>query len=114
MHPPSDPLDQLLDRWRATPEPPSRLTQEVWRRIAVAERPAERPGWLARLETAFARPSFAVAFVMACLLLGMFLAEARLSRLHAARGVQLAQSYLRMIDPLLDNPATPAVTARRP
>ncbi len=54
-----------------------------------------------RLDAAFARPSFASAFVAACVLLGLFLAEARLTRIHAAQGAQLARSYLQLIDPLL-------------
>ena len=105
MHPPSDPLDSLLDRWHETPEPPQNLTTEVWRRIAVVDNRAERPGRLARIEAAFSRPSFAIAFVSACMLLGLFLAEVRLARLHAERGAQIAQSYLRLIDPLMDKPA---------
>jgi hypothetical protein len=105
MHPPFDPLDPLLDRWRESPEPPAHLNREVWRRIAVLESEADRGGFLARIEAAFARPSFAITFVAACMLLGLFLAEIRLSNLHAERGVQIAQSYLRLIDPLIDESA---------
>jgi len=65
------------------------------------ERKGGPPGWWARMEVAFARPSFAAAFVIACVLLGLFLAEARISRLQAERSAQLAKSYLRLIDPLL-------------
>ena len=61
----------------------------------------------------FSRPSFAVAFVAACMLLGLFLAEVRLSRLQAERSAQLAQSYLRLIDPLMDQ-STVNLAARRP
>ncbi len=113
MQPPFDPLDALLDRWNETPEPPPNLTHEVWRRVAVMESRAERPSLLARIEAAFARPSFAVAFVAACMLLGLFLAEVRLSRLEAERSSQLAQSYLRLIDPLIDQPNV-ALDTRRP
>ncbi len=105
MPPPHDPLDSLLDRWRETPEPPSHLTTEVWRRIAVVDSRMEKPGLLARIETAFMRPSFAIAFVTSCMLLGLFLAEVRLARLHAERGVQIAQSYLKLIDPLMEKSA---------
>jgi len=105
MHPPSDPLDSLLDRLQESPEPPPHLATEVWRRIAVVDNRAERPGLLARIEAAFARPSFAITFVAACLLLGLFLAEVRLVRLHEERGAQIAQSYLRLIDPLMDKSA---------
>ena len=113
MHPPTDPLDSLLDRWHETPEPPPHLEREVWRLIAVIDNRAERPGLLARIEAAFLRPSFAVTFVAACMLLGLFLAEMRLARLHAERGSQIAQSYLKMIDPLIDETAV-KVAARRP
>jgi hypothetical protein len=113
MHPPPDPLDSLLDRWAETPEPPAHLATEVWRRVAVAESRAERPGFVTRIEAMFSRPSFAVAFVAACMLLGLFLAEVRLSRLHAERSTQLAQSYLRLIDPLIDQ-STVTLAARHP
>lgn len=105
MHPPSDPLDSLLDRLRETPEAPPHLTTEVWRRIAVVDGRTEGFGLLARIEAAFMRPSFAVAFVAACMLLGLFLAEVRLAQLQAERGAQIAQSYIRLIDPLMDKSA---------
>ena len=113
MHPPSDPLDTLLDRWNETPDPPANLNHEVWRRVAVMDSQAERLGFFARVEAMFSRPSFAVAFVAACMLLGLFVAEIRLSRLEAERSAQLAQSYLRLIDPLIDQP-TVAINTRRP
>jgi hypothetical protein len=105
---PPEPFDRLLDRWgHETPPAPGSLAAEVWRRIERAEHPA---GWRERLHAAFARPSFATAFVAACVLLGLFLAEARTSRLQAEQGAQLAQSYARLIDPLLreETPAPPA------
>jgi len=113
MHTPNDPLDPLLERWRDAPPPlPGHLSAEVWRRISVAETPAPL-GLLARIEAAFARPSFAVAFVAACVLLGLFMAEMRLSRLEAERNTQLAKSYLHLIDPLLDNAANRSVSTNR-
>jgi hypothetical protein len=113
MPPPTDPLDSLLNRWQESPEPPSHLTTEVWRRIAVVDNRAEQPGLFARIEAVFARPSFAITFVAACMLLGLFLAEVRLARLHEERGAQIAQSYLRLIDPLMDKPAV-KVAANQP
>jgi len=68
------------------------MAAEVWRRIAAVESRVERPGLFARMEAAFARPSFVVAFVAACMLLGLFLAEMRLSRLHAERGCRLPRA----------------------
>lgn len=104
---PDDPLDHLLERWRDAPPPlPESVAPEVWRRIAAADEQAQPGGW-ARIAEAFARPSFAVAFVAACVLLGLFLAEIRVSRLQNERSAQLAKSYLQLIDPLLvsDSPA---------
>ncbi len=100
-----DPLDHLLDQWAQVPEPPPGLAPEVWRRIATMERRAETPGWRARIELAFSRPSFAATFVLACVLLGLFLAEVRVSRLQTERSEQLAQSYLRLVDPLISQAA---------
>lgn len=101
----NDPLDKLLDGWKQPPLPPPHLRAEVWRRIAVAEPVDEGSIWK-RLDAVFARPSFAVAFVAAFMLAGLFVAEVRLSKLHAERSAALAQSYLKLIDPLItDNQA---------
>jgi hypothetical protein len=104
MQPPNDPLDSLLERWRqATPNPPDRLEQEVWRRVAADEiRPDPKPGIFARIEAVFARAAFTATFVTACMLLGLFLAERRVSHQQAQRTVQVVQSYLRLVDPMLD------------
>jgi hypothetical protein len=98
----SDPLHRLLDRWsETTPRPPAPVAAEVWRRIAREKTSTANPRWTERLHAIFARPSFAAAFVAACVLLGLFLAEIRTSRRQAEYGAQLAQGYLRLIDPLL-------------
>lgn len=101
--PPEDPaLDRLLDRWRqATPAQPHPVEPEVWRRLAQPQAPAIGARWLDQIHAAFARPSFAAIFVAACVLLGLFLAEVRQSRLRAEYGAHLAQNYARLIDPLL-------------
>jgi len=107
MNPPVDPLDELLNRCGPAPEPPAQLAAKIRRRLA-GQRAAARVAWAQQLEAVFARPSFAVAFVTACLLFGLFLAETRISRLHAAQSVQMARSYLRLVDPLLAAPAAPS------
>jgi hypothetical protein len=111
MQPSLDPLDELLDRADNVPEIPPHLAARVQRRIAERD-VACAGGWLARVDAVFARPSFATVFVTACMLLGLFLAEARLTRIHAERGAQIARSYLQLIDPLIAqaasaNPGTP-------
>ncbi|HVW20989.1 MAG TPA: hypothetical protein VHC86_07205 [Opitutaceae bacterium] len=96
MSPPDDPLDPLLERWRSAPPPVPSVAAEVRRRLADA--PA--PGFLERLAADLARPAFAITFIAACALLGLFLAEVRISRMQAERNRQLAESYVRLIDPL--------------
>lgn len=114
MHSPPDHLDPLLERWRAlAPKLETPLAPDVWRRIRTAQG-EERPGLLAALGAAFARPSFAVAFVTACVLAGLFVAELRVSRLQAERNVQLARSYVRLIDPLLNNLPSGGITVAAP
>ena len=96
---PTDPLDPLLDRLgRQTPPLPGSLAPEVWRRVALTKEPM-RETLLAQIHAIFARPSFAAAFVVGCVLLGMFLAEVRNSRVQADYERELVRSYLRLIDP---------------
>ena len=109
MTPSPDPLDGLVKRWgEAAPPLPAPVASEVWRRLARAGDAAAKPGWLGRLQADFARPAFAGAFIAACTLLGLFLAEVRLSRLHARRDAELARSYLTLVDPLFADAAGPA------
>ena len=117
MPKPEDPLDSMLENWRSAPPPLAEsVTPEVWRRIAAGEAGLRPPlGWRERIEEIFSRPSFAITFVAACLLLGLFVAEVRVSRLESARSAQLAKSYLQLIDPLLaGDPAKTAPSASRP
>ncbi|MBK9990647.1 MAG: hypothetical protein IPP19_07950 [Verrucomicrobia bacterium] len=106
MQPPKEPLDNLLDRWGQSTPSSEPLESEVWRRIAAADNPDnDSPevalGFLARIKAVFARPSFSIAFATACVLLGLFLVELRNSRQQAQHNLQLVQSYLRLVDPLL-------------
>lgn len=112
MQPPKDPLDSLLDRWGQATPTSDRLEPEVWRRIAVVDNPDTASTFFERLKTVFARPSFSIAFTAACILLGLFLVQLRISHQHAARNLQLVQSYLRLVDPLLEPELnTPAARA---
>ncbi|MFT3783033.1 MAG: hypothetical protein QM790_13575 [Nibricoccus sp.] len=102
METPKDPLDSLLDQWeKATPQT-ERIESEVWRRIAVADDADPAPTLLERLKTIFGRPSFSIAFGAACVLLALFLVQLRSSHRQAEHNRQLVQSYLRLVDPLLD------------
>jgi hypothetical protein len=87
-----DPLDPLLERW-GTPPPFRPLAADLRARLNAPPSPPA--------ETIFLRPAFAAVFVAACVLLGLFLAEVRVSRIHHDRDAQLLDSYRRLIDPLL-------------
>lgn len=100
--PPDDPLDPLLDRWSSTPDPSPRLSADVWQRIATGRQgnqPAQ--GLWAAIEMWLERPAFAMGFVAACALFGLFLAEVRIGHVQRERNAQLARSYLQLIDPLV-------------
>lgn len=104
MPPPSDPLGPLFERGRAAAPPlGNSVAPEVWRRLRATPAAGGDPGWWGRVAGLCAPPAFAFAFVAACLLGGLFLAELRLSRLQAERSAQLARSYVRLIAPLLEN-----------
>ncbi len=90
----------MLDRWQPSADQLPDLRTEVRRELSRC-RNTESTSWFSRMELAFARPSFAITFVAACVLLGLFLAEARVSRQHAIYGAQIARSYVQLIDPLL-------------
>jgi len=112
MQTPKDPLDNLLDHWGQTTPSPEHLEPEVWRRIAVADNLDDAPGFFARIKTVFSRPSFSIAFAVACISLGLFLTELRVSHEQTQHNRQLVQSYLRLVDPLLEAyPSTPATNS---
>jgi hypothetical protein len=107
-----DPLHRLFTAWKheAPPSVPS-VAAEVRRRIRdVDEKSNPRPR-LARIEAAFSRPSFATAFVAACVLLGLFLAEVRITHRENEQTARIEQSYLRLIDPLIVDPAPASADA---
>jgi hypothetical protein len=115
--PTPDPLDPLFARWRAAaPAPADDIETRVWRRLAAKAAPSPaRAGLRDGLEAMFARASFTAAFVVACILLGLFLAETRISGLQAKRSSEFVLSYLRQIDPQFDAATVSAPTpAPRP
>jgi hypothetical protein len=103
--PPPDPLDPLLNRWSDVPDPSPRLAADVWQRIATGEeQPGQAGGLWVILQDWFGRPAFAVSFVVGCALVGLFVAELRVSHVQRERSAQLARSYLLLIDPLFNAP----------
>ena len=101
-----------MDRLRrATPVQPESVNREVWRRVAHHERAVPRERLLERIETAFSQPAFAAAFVIACALGGLFLAEVRASHSLAEQSAQIERHYLQLVDPLLNPPPSSAQAA---
>lgn len=112
MVPPDDPVDLLLDRLRgATPTPLGSVRGDVWRRIANSEYHEARPSLAERLELAFARPAFAIAFIVACVLGGLLLAEMRASQIRIQQRLQVELHYLQLVDPLLVDPLIDGLSA---
>lgn len=96
-----DPLDRLLDSWRDPTAPLPSLAPEVWRRVARAESDGETRSWWRAAVARFTRPAAALCFVASCVLLGLFLAEARAVREERAQSARLVRSYLELVDPLI-------------
>jgi hypothetical protein len=59
------------------------------------------------VEVIFGQPAFAAAFIAACLVLGLFLAEVRLSRAAADQNHRFIREYVRLIDPRIQSLTTP-------
>ena len=115
MSPSDDPLQPVMERLRdATPAQPESIAPVVWRRIAQAERVTTPWRWWERVESVFAQPAFAAAFVVGCCLAGLFLAEVRASWERAQQNEQIERHYLRLVDPLLraQPSATPVIFSR--
>jgi len=103
---PPDFLERLLERRRHEP-PPLDLRRDVWWRISVAENRAPAGGLRATIDGWFAQWPFAALFVTTCILVGLLCAEVRQNGIDRERNVQLARSYLVLINPLLQEAATP-------
>ena len=95
-----DPLDDLIASWRDVPTAAPGLRRRVWARIDTARRPSP----LAILRRGFAllvRERAALAWVAACVALGLISAELRATRLPMQDLQQIATAYLQTINPLL-------------
>lgn len=97
-----DELDVLLDQWRNTPEPDPHIKQRIWARIAAqdgAMTGRSRPGpWLVRAFKLLSQPLGASAFLALCILLGIAMAEFRISKLQKDRTEELARNYMALIE----------------
>jgi hypothetical protein len=108
MSPPEDPLDSLLARWNPAPPNTSGLREEIWREIRRLEETKASHGILHRLETRFARPAFVFLLAATCVLGVLLFETRRVASRERDVNTQLANQYLRLIDPLLEAPGSPA------
>jgi hypothetical protein len=98
-----DPLDDLISSWKEAPTASPDLRRRVWARIDATET-KRRPSLLAVFRHAFdglVRQRAAVAWVAACIALGLISAELRATRLPMHDLGQIATAYLQSINPLL-------------
>lgn len=95
-------LDRALELWKDADVAHARLKARVWSRIANEDRePAALPSFFRLAQSILSRPAYATAFVAACVLGGLLLAELRVAQREAQRNHQLAESYKQVIDPLI-------------
>ncbi|MFT3830660.1 MAG: hypothetical protein QM691_13235 [Opitutaceae bacterium] len=98
-----DPLDDLIASWKEVPAASAGMRRRVWARIDSAEK-RRRPSLFFTLRSAFAvlvRERAAIAWVTACIALGLVSAELRATRLPMHDLQQIATAYLQTINPLL-------------
>jgi len=108
--PENDPLDRALRRWTLSSSLPPRFQENVWQRIATADRPTRNGGW-ARLglllDTVLPRPSVAAAYLSLIFALGIgagtLAAHASSSRLET----ELSLRYVQSVDPYVSQRSSP-------
>ncbi|HEY3754533.1 MAG TPA: hypothetical protein VGL42_00125 [Opitutaceae bacterium] len=96
-----DPFSELIRRFDAPAPLLSDLERKVRARIELKR--ARKPSLFDRIDATFASPSFATVFVVGCVLLGLFTAEARIAHSQAEQTARLERSYLELIDPLVNS-----------
>ena len=104
---PHDFLDSLMERRGIIPTSPD-LQRDVWRRIALKENlESAGHGLRATTENWFSCWPFAALFITTCMLVGLLCAEIRHNQLDRERSIQLARSYMVMINPMLQDNQDP-------
>ena len=99
----SDAFNQVLSEWKVAAPLPPRFQEQVWQRIAKAERSAEQPAagsvFWRLLTVVLPRPGFAYAYLAALLVFGMaagsWAAQVKASHMDS----QLSLRYVQAIDP---------------
>lgn len=97
--PDKDKLDLLLEDWQDTPKRDPQLTHRVWSRIAVddSSRDSRITNWFNWLSNTLTRPLGAAAFITACVVCGITIAQLRVSYEKQTRIDHLAQDYIQLI-----------------
>jgi hypothetical protein len=102
QHESDDPLRKVLHQWVVDSPLPPRFQEQVWQRIAKAEKKPEAALWpaiLRLIEVALPRPKFAFVYMAALLVLGVaagsWTAQIKTNRLHS----DLSLRYVQSIDP---------------
>ena len=96
-------LRQVLECWQVSPPPAPNFKSNVWRRIAAAEKRAERTFGV-RLREWFLlelpKPAYATALLLVTALIGTTAAAMRAERVSDNYRLDQARQYLASIDPL--------------
>jgi hypothetical protein len=106
----ADPLSKVLAEWKVDAPLPPRFQEQVWQRLAQAERGAEpaAQGSLWRLiEVVLPRPGFAYSYLAALVVFGVvagsWAAQIETSRMDSKLGLR----YVQTIDPYRGDSAQP-------
>lgn len=97
-----DRLHGLLQEWKVDATMPPRFQEQVWRRIALAEKPAEISLWQAlrqRVESALSCPALALAYVAVLMMIGLTTGYIRAEDKSAHAKSQWRAEYVQSIDP---------------
>lgn len=106
-------LDAALDSWKLPGRSSEHhLRERVWSRLAIAppcprhEISMQDPGsWIRSLLRYCEHPAIAAGVVVTCILAGVLWGQVRVSQIQEERGVRMAENYLRLIDPFInENP----------
>lgn len=101
--PEQDPkLHQLLQTWQITENVPPRFQQQVWHRLARRQARPETSVWsllLDRFTGALARPSLAVSYLTALLVLGLATGYWQAHHQNEEAAASLGVRYVRLLDP---------------
>jgi hypothetical protein len=95
-------LTKLLHGWKVEAQLPSRFQEAVWQRIERSESRVGIGFWrvvAARLESAFARPSLATAYIAVLLFAGVATGYWHAGDRTAQANSALRARYVRMVDP---------------